>query len=362
MLLLRLLLRGRLADTFVAHARCPRLDNSTPTANQHTNHHATAPCWAQGLLDVIVSDDNAPTKVVRLRIVDESGSGGGGGMPPLGGGEDGDDMGQLKAVGGGGDPNVRSQHPCASRARRARCRLAACLHAYVCSVAWRARGTADAFVVSRRAACLQSVTDETLAKLDASYLRDMKLQGVERISKVWAMHFLPARSCIFVVALLLASVGESPQSCCRACVGSRARQQGRPAQAAGARNSAPHASRGRAACLARPCAPLAAGATQVFLRQQKALFPDPSAPTGYRQEDEWVLDTEGVNLMGVRRRPCRARGCVHAAAQAVEPCALPACCMHHHPPADTHTQAQLSHSCMLSLFLSVSLLLSRNLC
>lgn len=38
---------------------------------------------------------------------------------------------------------------------------------------------------------------------------------------------------------------------------------------------------------------------QVFLRQSKALFPDPEAPTGFRNEDEWVLDTEGVNLMGV---------------------------------------------------------------
>lgn len=64
------------------------------------------------------------------------------------------------------------------------------------------------------------MTDETLKKLDAGYLRDMKLQGVERINKV-------------------------------------------------------------------------------FLRQQKSLFPDAAAPNGYRQEEEWVLDTEGVNLMGV---------------------------------------------------------------
>jgi hypothetical protein len=70
------------------------------------------------------------------------------------------------------------------------------------------------------AICFQAVTDETLKKLDSGYLRDMKLQGVERINKV-------------------------------------------------------------------------------FLRQQKALFPDPTSSNGYRQEDEWVLDTEGVNLMGV---------------------------------------------------------------
>jgi hypothetical protein len=30
----------------------------------------------------------------------------------------------------------------------------------------------------------QPVTDETLKKLDAQYLRDLKLQGVERIQKV----------------------------------------------------------------------------------------------------------------------------------------------------------------------------------
>jgi hypothetical protein len=66
----------------------------------------------------------------------------------------------------------------------------------------------------------QAVTDETLKKLDAGYLRDMKLQGVERINKV-------------------------------------------------------------------------------FLRPMKSLFPDAAAENGYRHEEEWVLDTEGVNLMGV---------------------------------------------------------------
>lgn len=70
---------------------------------------------------------------------------------------------------------------------------------------------------------LQEVTEETLKKLDAGYLRDMKLQGVERINKV-------------------------------------------------------------------------------FLRQQDTLFPDVNAETGFRTDKEWVLDTEGVNLMGVRRQ------------------------------------------------------------
>ncbi|WIA28234.1 hypothetical protein OEZ86_010790 [Tetradesmus obliquus] len=127
----------------------------------------------EGLLDVIVSDDNAPVKVVRLRIVDDSGQGGGGGM--MQGGEEGDEMGAIKPMAGGGDDS-------------------------------------------------QAVTDETLKKLDAGYLRDMKLQGVERINKV-------------------------------------------------------------------------------FLRQQKSLFPDAAAANGYRQEEEWVLDTEGVNLMGVLPQP-----------------------------------------------------------
>lgn len=121
------------------------------------------------LLDVIVSDDNAQQKVVRLRIVDEAGAGGAGGGG--GGGEEGDELGAIKAGGGGGGEE-------------------------------------------------QNVTEETLKKLDAGYLRDMKLQGVERINKV-------------------------------------------------------------------------------FLRQQKSLFPDAAEPTGYRSAEEWVLDTEGVNLMGV---------------------------------------------------------------
>lgn len=59
-----------------------------------------------------------------------------------------------------------------------------------------------------------------MRKLDANYLRDMKLQGVERINKV-------------------------------------------------------------------------------FLRQQDTLFTDDNAETGFRTDKEWVLDTEGVNLMGV---------------------------------------------------------------
>jgi hypothetical protein len=55
----------------------------------------------QGLLDVIVSDDNAAVKVVRLRIIDDSGMGGMGGTS--GGGDEGDEMGAIKPMPGGGD-------------------------------------------------------------------------------------------------------------------------------------------------------------------------------------------------------------------------------------------------------------------
>lgn len=120
----------------------------------------------EGLLDVIAADDNAKIKVMRLRIKDEASNQGSGA--------------NMLAPMEGDDP-------------------ASCAPPVDDSTA---------------------VTDETLKKLDATYLRDLRLQGVERIQKV-------------------------------------------------------------------------------FLRQSKALFPDLSAPTGFRSEDEWVLDTEGVNLMGV---------------------------------------------------------------
>eukprot|EP00879_Flechtneria_rotunda_P006150 GHRR01006467.1.p1 GENE.GHRR01006467.1~~GHRR01006467.1.p1 ORF type:complete len:1335 (+),score=429.51 GHRR01006467.1:359-4363(+) len=50
------------------------------------------------LLDVIVSDDNATPKVVRLRLIDEGAQGGAGGNIVGGGGDDGDDV--LKPMGG----------------------------------------------------------------------------------------------------------------------------------------------------------------------------------------------------------------------------------------------------------------------
>jgi hypothetical protein len=50
---------------------------------------------------VIVSDDNATTKVVRLRIIDDTGLGGGGGGG--GGGDEGDEMGAIKPMQNAGD-------------------------------------------------------------------------------------------------------------------------------------------------------------------------------------------------------------------------------------------------------------------
>jgi hypothetical protein len=54
----------------------------------------------QGLLDVIVSDDNAPVKVVRLRIVDDSEQQG---LMQGGGGEEGEEMGAIKPMRVDGD-------------------------------------------------------------------------------------------------------------------------------------------------------------------------------------------------------------------------------------------------------------------
>eukprot|EP00877_Chromochloris_zofingiensis_P013598 jgi/Chrzof1/8492/Cz03g13040.t1 len=68
------------------------------------------------------------------------------------------------------------------------------------------------------------VNDETMKKLDQSYLRDLKLQGVQKIRKV-------------------------------------------------------------------------------FLREADRITPDPKAPTGYKKEKEWMLDTEGVNLIQVLAYP-----------------------------------------------------------
>ena len=54
------------------------------------------------------------------------------------------------------------------------------------------------------------------------------------------------------------------------------------------------------------------GIRKVFIREAKRVIPDEAAPDGYANETEWMLDTEGVNLLEVS---------VHGAS----PVALPHC-------------------------------------
>jgi hypothetical protein len=41
---------------------------------------------------------------------------------------------------------------------------------------------------------------------------------------------------------------------------------------------------------------------KVFIREAKRIVPDQSAPDGYTNDSEWMLDTEGVNLLQVLLR------------------------------------------------------------
>lgn len=38
---------------------------------------------------------------------------------------------------------------------------------------------------------------------------------------------------------------------------------------------------------------------KVALREAKRIVPSPNAPDGYTNDNEWILDTEGVNLKEV---------------------------------------------------------------
>jgi hypothetical protein len=213
----------------------------------------------QGLLDVIAADDNAAVKVLRLRIKDEASNQGGGVnmLAPM----EGDDPASCAPV--ADDSTVRMEcgiQPetimpalqlagvCSSTQGLPSLQVVAATHlavaehalvgAFSCccwpSVSEESSSSSWCSTFFPCVCCcygiVQAVTDETLKKLDATYLRDLRLQGVERIQKV-------------------------------------------------------------------------------FLRQSKALFPDLSAPNGFRSEDEWVLDTEGVNLMGVSAYHCSRRRC-----------------------------------------------------
>lgn len=44
------------------------------------------------------------------------------------------------------------------------------------------------------------------------------------------------------------------------------------------------------------------GIRKVFIREAKRVIPDEAAPDGYANETEWMLDTEGVNLLEARAR------------------------------------------------------------
>lgn len=51
-----------------------------------------------------------------------------------------------------------------------------------------------------------------------------------------------------------------------------------------------------------------AGVRKVFLRDAKSTFPDSSPHgDGYRDQNEWVLDTEGTNLLEASHLPTPAR-------------------------------------------------------
>ena len=46
---------------------------------------------------------------------------------------------------------------------------------------------------------------------------------------------------------------------------------------------------------------------KVFIREAKRTVPDEAAPDGYANDTEWMLDTEGVNLLQVQpSRPASA--------------------------------------------------------
>ena len=48
---------------------------------------------------------------------------------------------------------------------------------------------------------------------------------------------------------------------------------------------------------------------KVFIREAKRIVPSAAAPDGYSNDSEWMLDTEGVNLLQARAPPCCCRTC-----------------------------------------------------
>jgi hypothetical protein len=45
------------------------------------------------------------------------------------------------------------------------------------------------------------------------------------------------------------------------------------------------------------------GIKKVSIRETKVMMPDAEAAEGFRNENTWVLDTEGTNLLDVRPQP-----------------------------------------------------------
>jgi hypothetical protein len=48
---------------------------------------------------------------------------------------------------------------------------------------------------------------------------------------------------------------------------------------------------------------------KVALREAKRIVPSPNAPDGYTNDNEWILDTEGVNLKEVNITTTHSQHC-----------------------------------------------------
>jgi hypothetical protein len=123
----------------------------------------------------------------------------------------------------------------------------------------------------------QQTTDEAMRKLDTTYLRDLQLQ----------------------VGAAPGAEGQSGRGALRAPVDAVTAAKGVGARAPSrhpggcAHSSAPPARTPTSPPQGVP------GIRKVFLRQTTHTAPEPDG-SGYKKESEWVLDTEGVNLLQVR--------------------------------------------------------------
>ena len=61
------------------------------------------------------------------------------------------------------------------------------------------------------------------------------------------------------------------------------------------------------------------GIKKVSIRETKIMLPDAEAGEGFRNENTWVLDTEGTNLLDVSSRLlCHAAAYTHSAVSHTE--------------------------------------------